>query len=363
MRVLLSGGGTGGHVYPALSVAAVLPERAAGESIEFLFAGTDRGDVRRLATMAGLPFVEVAAAPVRGKGPVALARAAWQIAVGTAQAWRIAGNFRPQVVLATGGYATVPVCVAARLRGVPLVVELPDIYPGWAVRVLAVLAQRIAITHEAAAAHLPRRKTVVTGYPVRQEFFEARRESARTQLGFDAATPLLLITGATQGARALNAAVIAALPALLPRWMVLHQTGEAGITMAEEAAAVLPAEQRSRYRPLAYIDDMPAAMAAADLAVMRSGASSLAEPPAAGLPGILVPGVFAGAHQRHNAGFMASRGAAIVLDESRLDELATTVNGLLDDPQRLKKMALAASALAMPDAAQRIADLLLGVAA
>lgn len=367
MRLLLTGGGTGGHVYPALSVAEALPGRAGGEPIEFLFAGTTRGDVGRLAARAGIPFVAVTAAPLRGGGPLGIARAAGPIGAGLAQSWRILGEFRPRAVLATGGYATVPISLAAWLRRIPLVVYLPDVYPGWAVRLLARLARRVATTTDGALNYLPRAKAVVTGYPVRAEFWTQVRSAARAKLGFDQQTPLLLVTGASQGSQALNAAVFEALPRLLPRCAVLHQTGAAGIARAQALTAQLPAglaaERYDRYRPVAYLDDMPAAMAAADLAVMRSGASALAEPPAAGLPAVLVPGSYAGAHQRHNAAFMASRGAAVLLEESRLSELATVAGELLWDRERLVTMAAAAKKLARPDAARRIADLVLEVAA
>ncbi len=363
MRILLTGGGTGGHVYPALSVAEALPERSEGEQIELLFAGTARGGVQRLAARAGIPFVEVAAAPIRGHSPFGLLRAVWRTAEGLAQSWRMIGRFEPSAVLATGGYATVPVCLAARLRNVPIVLYLPDIYPGWAVRFLALLATRIAITDRPAADHLPRKKSIVTGYPVRREFANTDGILARQKLGLAPDVSVLLVTGATQGAQALNCAVWDALPALLTFCAVLHQTGEAGLAQARMVAAGLSSTQGGRYLPVAYIDDMPAAMAAADLVVMRSGASALAEPAAAGLPAILVPGTFAGAHQRHNALFMQARGAAIVLEEPHLNELAAIVNGLLGDRPRLAKMAAAARGLDRPEAARRIADVLLGVAA
>jgi len=363
MRLLLTGGGTGGHVYPALSVARVIPERSGGEEVEFLFAGTTRGNVARLAAGAGMPFVTIRAAPVRGRGPVALARAAWELTAGTAHAWRILGRFRPCAVFATGGYASVPVSVAARLRRIPLVLYLPDVSPGWAVRLLARLAHRIATTSEGSLRYLPRRKTVVTGYPVRPEFWAAKREAARSALGYDPGIPLLLVTGATQGSHAINQAVFAALPQLLVHCAVLHQTGPADLQAAQEHARTLPGEFRERYRPLAYLDTMPAAMAAADLAVMRAGASSLAEPPAVGLATILVPGVYAGAHQRRNAEFMAARGAAVLLDEARLSSLADAVVSLLQDRPRLQQMAATARSLARPEAARAIADVVLEVAA
>ncbi|HLZ68832.1 MAG TPA: UDP-N-acetylglucosamine--N-acetylmuramyl-(pentapeptide) pyrophosphoryl-undecaprenol N-acetylglucosamine transferase [Dehalococcoidia bacterium] len=358
MRILLTGGGTGGHVYPALSAAEALCARA-GAPVELLFAGTVRGDVERLAAAAGIPFAAVRAAPVRGRAPWQLARSAWELTRGTAEAWRLLGRFRPWAVLATGGYAGVPVSVAARLRGVPLVLYLPDVRPGWAVRFLARLARRIAVTSEGSLAYLPRGKTCVTGYPVRAAFFSEDRGAARQRLGFADDLPLLLVTGATQGARAINRAVLAALPALLPRCAVLHQTGADGLAEAQRRAAALPDELRERYRPVAYLDAMPAAMAAADLAVMRAGASALAEPAAAGLPAVLVPGTFAGAHQRANAAFMQARGAAVMLPEAELPRLADTVLGLLNDRARLCAMREAAHRLARPDAAQAIAAIVL----
>ena len=363
MRVLLAGGGTGGHVYPAIAVAAALPARAGGEPVEFLLAAPTRNDVPRLAAKAGIPFAPVRAAGLRGKSPLAVLRASREMALGTVQAWRIVGRFAPRAVLATGGYASVPVALAARLRGVPLVLYLPDVHPGWAARLEARLARRIAVTNEGALRYLPRRKTVVTGYPVREEFFTTDRAKARAKLALGDGLPLLLVTGATLGARALNQATWNALPALLQRGAVLHQTGPDWIEEAERVAAALPSELRERYRPVAYLDDMPAAMAAADLVLMRAGASSLAEPPSVGLPAILVPGAFHGGEQRHNALYMQKRGAAITLDEAALPDLARVVGDLLDHPDRLAAMRTAAAKLARPNAAQAIADVVLAVAA
>lgn len=363
MKVLLTGGGTGGHVYPALAVAAALPERAGGEPVEFLFAGPPRGDTARLCLTAGVPFAAVRAAPVRGRSPGGLLRSGWELARGAAHAWRMIGRFKPRVVLATGGYASVPVSLAARLRGVPLVLYLPDIHPGWAARLLARLSTRIAVSADGALAYLPRKKTVVTGYPVRPAFFTQDREQARRALALGDGLPLLLVTGATLGAQAINQAVWDGLPALLERCAVLHQTGPQGAEEGRRVADALPARLQGRYRPLPYLDDMPAAMAAADLAVMRAGGSSLGEPAAAGLPAIMVPGRFHGGEQRHNAAFMAARGAAVLLDEERLAELAPLILDLLAHTDRLDAMRKAAAALAKPRAAQAIADVLLEVAA
>jgi UDP-N-acetylglucosamine--N-acetylmuramyl-(pentapeptide) pyrophosphoryl-undecaprenol N-acetylglucosamine transferase len=278
------------------------------------------------------------------------------------QSGRLLRRFRPEVVLATGGYATVPVALAAALRRVPIVLYLPDVYPGWAVRLLAPLATRIAVSGDGALKHLPRRKCVVTGYPTRAAFFSAEREAARRALGFRPDVPMLLVTGASQGSHAINLAVFEALPALLAYTGVLHQTGTADLADAEARAAALPGQLRDRYRPVAYLDDMASAMIAADLAVMRSGASSLAEPPAAGLPTVLVPGTFAGAHQRHNAAFMVKSGAAVMLEESELGRLPGVVLELLGNHERLQAMAAATALLAHRDAAEAIAGVVLEAA-
>jgi UDP-N-acetylglucosamine--N-acetylmuramyl-(pentapeptide) pyrophosphoryl-undecaprenol N-acetylglucosamine transferase len=362
MKVLLSGGGTGGHVYPALAAAAALPERAGGVPVEFIFAGPSRNDVGGLVRRAGIPFAPLPAAGIRGRSPAQVSSAGWQLLRGTARAWRMVGRFKPDVALATGGYASVPVAVAARLRGVPLVLYLPDVHPGWAARFEARLARRIAVTNDGAARHLPRGKAIVTGYPVRAEFFAQDRAQARCALALGDGLPLLLVTGATQGAQALNRAVWQSLPSLLSRCAVLHQTGPNGLEEAHGVAASLPDEQRTRYRVVAYLDDMPAAMAAADLVLMRAGASSLAEPPAAALPAILVPGLFGGGHQRHNAEYMAGQGAALLLSEEQLGDLSQIVLDLLAQPDRLAAMRAATAALARPHAAQALADVLLEAA-
>jgi len=354
----MTGGGTGGHVYPALSVAQALRRQAPDTQI--LFAGTRRGDVERLAREAGLPFVLVDAAPLRGRGPLAVVRALGRLAAGTLRARRLVARVRPDVVFATGGYASVPVSLAARWRRVPLVLYLPDVYPGWAVRLLARLSQRIALSGDAALAHLPRERATVTGYPVRDRFLTITRSEARATLGMPANERLLLVTGASQGAHAINAAVFACLERLLSGCLVLHQTGVADLPEAQARSRALPEALRERYRPLAYLDDMAAAMVAADLVVMRAGASALAEPPAAGLPAILVPGSFS--DQRHNAGYMAAQGAALVLAEAHLDRLAETVCALLQDSGRLARMAEAARRLAHPDAAGAIARLVVEAA-
>ena len=305
MRIALAAGGTAGHVYPALATLGAL--RAAGEPVEARFFGPDDRGERALVRGHDIPFEAVPAAPIRGRSPLALARGLARAATGIAAALRALRRFRPHVMLSTGGYGSFPPSVAARLLRLPLVVFLPDIEPGLAVRVEARFATRIATATETPLPHLPAGKTVVSGYPVRAAF-GATHASAREALGWDADERAIVVTGATQGARAINTAVWQALPRLCEAARVVHVTGEAALAAAEAERAALPEDLRERYQPAAFREDLPAVMAAADLAVMRAGASVLGELPAAGLPALLVPGEFAGGHQRENARWLVDRG-------------------------------------------------------
>jgi UDP-N-acetylglucosamine--N-acetylmuramyl-(pentapeptide) pyrophosphoryl-undecaprenol N-acetylglucosamine transferase len=253
--------------------------------------------------------------------------------------------------------------VAARVLRKPLVVYLPDVTPGWAVRLLSRLASRMTTTSEHALDFLPKDKTTVVGYPVRDEFWSLERDEARERLGLPRNAAVVLVTGASLGARAINQATIAALPSILPRAHVLHLTGADDEAWANEQRYALPADLRERYVVRGYLDDMPAAMMAADLVVSRSGASVLGELPAAGAPAILVPGEYEGWSQAPNAEFLQSRGAALMLRNADLEGLGATIVELLDDGARRQRMSVAMRALARPDAARDIARTLIEVAA
>jgi UDP-N-acetylglucosamine--N-acetylmuramyl-(pentapeptide) pyrophosphoryl-undecaprenol N-acetylglucosamine transferase len=282
---------------------------------------------------------------------------------GVSQSLAILREFRPNVVFATGGYASVPVGVAARLLRRPLVVYLPDVTPGWAVRLLSRLATKVTTTNERALAYLPARRTEVVGYPVRDGFSTLDRASARTLLGLPSDAKVLLVTAGSLGARRINEAVWAALPRLLEASELLHVTGVNDVVTAEQKRAALPPAQRERYHVYGYLAGMPSAMIAADLVVCRAGASSLGELPAAGAPSILVPGEYEGWSQAPNADFMQSQGAAVVLRNAELDRLADTALELLRDDARLARMSEAARSLARPNAARDIARILRKVAA
>lgn len=359
MRLVFAGGGTGGHVYPGLSVIEAL--RRERPDVELLYIGRAGGTEERIVKQAGLPFARVRAAGLRGKSPMSAARGAATLASGTAQAWREIGRFHPRAVFATGGYASVPVAVAAWLRRVPVLVYLPDVHPGWAVRFLARIATRIATTSERALASLPRHKTVVTGYPVRPGFFAVRRAAAREQLGIPPKVPCVLVLGGSSGSRDLNRAVARHLPHFTALAELIHSSGPAYEPELRRLAERLPEHQRRRYHLYPYLEDVPSAMAASDLCVTRAGASTLGELPAMALPAVLVPGPFS--DQERNARFLTERGAALTLANEELHNLFAVVRDLLTNPQRLVEMRRAMQSLARPDAASRLATLLLEVAA
>jgi UDP-N-acetylglucosamine--N-acetylmuramyl-(pentapeptide) pyrophosphoryl-undecaprenol N-acetylglucosamine transferase len=295
--------------------------------------------------------------------PWEMAAAATKIGLGVAQAQKLLADWAPHVVLSTGGYASFPVALAARSKSVPLAVYLPDLYPGWAVRAIARLAQRVAVTAIESLRRLPTGKTSVTGYPVRHEFWHANRAGGRERLGLDPEEKVLYVMGASQGAHSINKAVAADLPALLELCEVVHLSGRADEPWLREIRDGLPDKLRRRYHLYAYLHDETAwAMAAADLAVCRAGASVMGELPAVGLPAVLVPYPYAGGHQRLNARYMEKHGAAIVLEDKDLHGLLPLVGQLLHDEERLRSMREALRRMARPDAATRIARILIELA-
>ncbi|MBI4300836.1 MAG: undecaprenyldiphospho-muramoylpentapeptide beta-N-acetylglucosaminyltransferase [Chloroflexi bacterium] len=364
MRFVITGGGTGGHVYPALAVVEVLAREEQDKGMsrsELLYVGMAQGIEAGLATRTGLPFAAVRAGAIRGGSPIRIVAGAAKLLLGIVRAWQVLRRFRPKAVLSTGGYVSVPVGLAAWLLRVPLVVYLPDVAPGWAVRLLARFARRVAVTSEASRAYLPPAKVVVTGYPVRAVFGSASKEEAQRKMGLDPVLPTLLLWGGSRGARSLNRALGVVLAEVLDLCQVLHVCGTEDEAEFQARREALPAELRERYHVHAYLyDDLPLAMVAADLAVSRAGASIMGEFPVAGLPSILVPYPYAGGHQWLNAKALVDGGAAEIIEDADLEaRLLPAVRDLICDQERLAGMAAACRRLARPDAAREIARLLL----
>jgi UDP-N-acetylglucosamine--N-acetylmuramyl-(pentapeptide) pyrophosphoryl-undecaprenol N-acetylglucosamine transferase len=358
VRFALAGGGTGGHAYPTVAVAEQLRECG---GTELFYYGTPGGPERSVAEAEGFEYRPVRASPVRSRSPWRMARGALNLARGYREALHWLDLDEPRAVFATGGYAAAPVGRAARQRGIPLLVFLPDVRPGWAVRALQRQATAIACSVSDSLEYLPGAKTVVTGYPVRRQFAEAQREEGARRFGLDPALTTLLVTGGSQGAHHINFVIAGALKRLLEQTQIIHIAGRGEEAWLARERGRLPEWQRERYQLRAYTDEMAWAMAAADLAVTRAGASTLGELPAAGLPAIVIPGDFS--DQRDNADFLARHGAALVLASSEVDRIEDEVLRLIGDTAARTAMAQAMAQLARPDAASKLAAMLIELAA
>jgi UDP-N-acetylglucosamine--N-acetylmuramyl-(pentapeptide) pyrophosphoryl-undecaprenol N-acetylglucosamine transferase len=362
MRCSVSGGGTGGHVYPALAVARAL--RAARPGLELSYIGGRRGLERRLVAASGeLSYHELVVRSLRTTGrDVHLVLDPLRLALSAPQAWWLLGRLRPRAIFTTGGYLALPLILAARARRIPTLLWEGNVIPGRATRTIGSLATRVAVSFPPTVTEFPG-NAFVSGTPIRS-FEGIDREAARKAFGIGPADRLLLIFGGSQAVARMSAALPAALPDLLADWHILHLAGEAGMPAAAAAAAALPAEVRERYRPEPFLTDrMGEALAAADLVLGRAGSSTCAEVAAAGVASILVPYPYAGAHQRANAAWLADNHAAVVVPDAELtgERLLAEARQLRDDAARAR-IAAAARGLGRPDAARTLADELLAMA-
>jgi UDP-N-acetylglucosamine--N-acetylmuramyl-(pentapeptide) pyrophosphoryl-undecaprenol N-acetylglucosamine transferase len=355
MRAILAGGGTGGHVIPALAIANELKK---SYGAEVLFVGTARGIENRLVPAAGYPLQLVRVGQLKNVSLVTRTRTAFDLPRAVWDAGRMLNEFAPDVVIGVGGYASGPAMLAAVVKHIPTLAFEPNVVPGFANRVVARFVTGAAVHFEETAKYF--RRAEVTGVPVRQAFFEIPAKRG--------GTPTLLVFGGSQGAHAINEAMIRCLPELrrqAPGIHIIHQTGERDYNDALAAYRGFSSTAGESAEVFRFIEDMPAAFARADLVVCRSGASTVAEITAAGKPAIFVPFPRAADdHQRVNAEALARAGAAVVVEESKLEGvwLAETIAALLGDPRRLHAMSEAARGLAHPNAARDIAGMAARVA-
>ena len=357
LRVVIAGGGTGGHLYPGIAVARELLARRPGSTVTF--AGTERGIEFRVVPREGFELDTIRSGGLKGKSLSDRARGASLIPLGMLDAWGIVSKRRPDLVIGVGGYSSGPVVLTAALRGVPTMLLEQNAVPGLTNRMLARVVDAAAVTYESTRSFFGS-KAFVSGNPVRAEFVD-RAEAAQGTRG---AGVQLLIFGGSQGAQAINAAMVAAAPRLAEAGVPLritHQTGERDVEMVRKgyAAAGLTATVEP------FLFDMGVRLGQADLVVCRAGATTLAELTAAGKPSILIPLPTAtDDHQRKNAEALASSGAAEVMlqQDATGPALAERIVRLVNDEAARSRMSAAARTLARPDAARVIVDRALALA-
>jgi len=367
VRIVITGGGTGGHTSAGLAVASALAE----QGVECVWIGSRHGIEAERVPERGIPLYAIPTGKLRRYWSWQnLTDLALRVPAGTWQAFRLLGRLRPDAVFATGGFVAVPVVLAAAVRRVPVVIHEQTAVPGLATRLTARFAERVALTFAGSEVGVSAERCVVTGNPLREELRGGARERALERFQLDAAAPLVYVTGGVQGAHRLNRVVGAALPGLLEAAQVIHQCGDNQTTgdrgWLEARRAALPSALRARYRVVPYVGtELADVFAAAQLVISRAGAGTVNECCQLGLPALYVPLPGArGDEQTANARLVEAAGGCVVLPEPALtaERLVATVRPLLAAPARLKEMGERARTLARPDAARRIAELCLQIA-
>ena len=360
MRFVVSGGGTGGHIYPALALAQGLKETFPGA--EILYIGAKDGMEAEIVPRENLPFAGITVAGLQRRLTLTNLLVLGRACRGFTEAWGYLRQWRPQVALGTGGYVCGPVILAAAAQRIPTLIHEQNAYPGLTNRLLSRVADGVAATFADSVKHFPARaKITLTGLPVRPEILTADRTAARARLGLAPDQPLLLSFGGSRGAQSLNAAILPVLKEFggSSRLSLFHITGQAGypafLDQAKASGVDLDALENITVEPYRY--DMSALLAAADLVLSRAGATTLAEITALGLPSLLVPYPHAAEnHQEYNARALEKEGAALVILDRELSGavLCSQIRELIADPERTRQMGQASKKLGKTKALQEI---------
>lgn len=369
LRLAIAGGGTGGHVLPAVAVVEELRRR--GSVDEVIWIGSRDGLERETAAAAGIPFVAIPTGKLRRYFSLRNAIDAVRVPLGVVAARRTLSAFRPDVVLSTGGFVSVPAVIAA--RGVaPVLTHEQTAVLGLATRLNAQFAEVVAVSYDQTAqqARKIHRNVTVTGNPVRAGLQEGDRQRGLNWLGFSTDLPVVYVTGGARGASPINSRVADLLPDLLERVQVLHQTGPAtanqDATTLTTRQSAFPERLRLRYKVVPFIGgELPDVYAAADLVVGRAGAGTIAELAAIGKAAVLIPLPGTGGdEQSANARILADAGAAVVIpqQEATPERLRQEILAIATDPEKRRRMEAAARTVSRPDASGRLADALLGLA-
>ena len=355
-RVLFAGGGTGGHLMPAINIALEL--RRQDSQSQALFVGRKDGMEKAIVEKFGFEIREIEIAGLK-RNPLGILRFIRKWRKGLSQAKRIVAEYKPALVVGTGGYVSAPAVRAARKARTPVFLQEQNSLPGLATRTLSKMAEKVFIAYENATKYIDKEKCLIVGNPVRPDLLDAVRDKSFGEFGLDPVKKTLLVIGGSSGARGVNYFMLDIVRSgkIQDTWQILWQTGQKDYIDISEALTGV----RFSGKHLAFIFNMPAAYAVADLIVCRAGAMTLAEIAVWGLPSILIPYPYAtGDHQTLNARAFAASGAAIVMPESEMvEKLPAVMLELMAGDRKRKSMATAARAQARPDAARIIARTIL----
>ena len=362
MKIIVSGGGTGGHIYPALTLIDAIKNKK--PDAEFLYVGTEKGLEADIVPKAGINFT---ALKLEGglerrftlENISRAANAIWSIK----RASDIVKNFKPDAVVGTGGYVCGPILLAASLMKVPTLIQEQNAVAGVTNKILSKFVKKIAVGTKDALKNFPADKTIYTGNPIRREVLAAKKIDGLKEFNFTDDKPIVLISGGSRGARSINNAMIDVLKSAAQKnsAQFLHVTGKGEFDSVIKKLSDVDAPN---IRIMPYLYNMPTAMAMADLAIFRAGATGLAELTARGIPAILIPYPYAAEnHQEFNARSLVEAGAArMILNKDLTAELLEkNIDELLSSPEKLKSMAAASLSLGKPNAADEIADLILNL--
>jgi len=359
LRVLITGGGTGGHIYPGLAIADNLLER---EAVEILFVGTERGLEKEIVPKAGFSFATVTVEGLPRRISLTSLRSGFKLVKGLWQAKKIIEKFRPSLVVGTGGYVCGPVVAMAAWQGIPTLIHEQNAFPGITNRLLAKWVNKIAVTYQESARYFPEEKITLTGNPVRPEVISAQREEALAKFSLNPKKKTVLVFGGSRGARSINQAMIAAREALQNEdfLQIIHVTGKEDFSWVSGQESMEEVKIGNiTIKP--YLHNMPDALAAADLVLCRAGATTLAEITVRGIPAILIPYPYAtDNHQEYNARSLEKEGAAVVLLDKELNQtkLEDCILRLVKDQNRLDHMAQKSKGMGKPEAAEYIVNCL-----
>lgn len=364
MRFVLTGGGTGGHIYPALAIARGLQEKYSG--VEILYIGTESGLEADIVSRSGFLFRSIRLSGLRRKITLKNLLVFWRAAAGTIEARKLIKDFKPRAVVGTGGYVCGPVVIAASSLRIPTLIHEQNALPGITNRILSYFAGQVATTFEESIGRFPRRARVkLTGLPVRPEVLTADRDKAREKFDVKPGHILVLSFGGSQGARSINRAMPGVLKDFAGEKEVkfLHVTGQAQyddfLAGCRRKSVAVNDDPAANNLVVPYMYEMPEALAAADLVVCRAGAATLAEITVRGIPSILIPYPYAaGNHQEYNARALVDKGAAEMLPDNKLSGplLAGKIREMIENRQYLKKMAEASLSVGRPRALGDILD-------